>query len=101
MKSKVKLILSVLVIGINFAILMVSIYYLNLSSKTDGDDGHFYRWIPVFIDGNGTNNWVWAVSQPWCHGSGTWDDPYTIENLIINGNGAEACIKIRDSNAFF
>jgi len=46
---------------------------------------------PIFIDGAatgvGAHNWTWAEKQSWCSGSGTWNDPYIIENLEINGFG--------------
>jgi parallel beta-helix repeat protein len=42
---------------------------------------------PIFIDGAatgvGAHNWTWAKDQSWCSGSGTWNDPYIIENLKI------------------
>ncbi len=60
---------------------------------------------PIFINGTaigaGAYNWTWAVSQSWCSGSGTWSDPYVIDNLIINGFGMVNCIEIINSNSFF
>jgi len=61
--------------------------------------------LPIFIDatatGVGAHNWTWAISQPWCTGSGTWNDPYTIENLKISGFGVVNGIDIRNSNVSF
>jgi parallel beta-helix repeat protein len=31
-------------------------------------------------------NWTVASSKEWCTGSGTWGDPYIIENMIINAS---------------
>jgi len=31
-------------------------------------------------------NWTVASSKDWCSGSGTWGDPYLIENMIINAS---------------
>lgn len=31
--------------------------------------------------------WAEAVLEPWCSGSGTWLDPYIIENITINNGG--------------
>ncbi|TFG25605.1 MAG: hypothetical protein EU533_00970, partial [Promethearchaeota archaeon] len=60
---------------------------------------------PISIDaaatGYGANNWTWAESQPWCSGSGTWEDPYIIENLIINGLGIADGIEIQNSDVYF
>ncbi|MFX1411533.1 MAG: nitrous oxide reductase family maturation protein NosD [Promethearchaeota archaeon] len=61
---------------------------------------------PITIDddatGVGAHNWTWAKSQTWCSGSGTWKDPFIIENLDISGFGAISYgIEIKNSNAFF
>jgi len=60
----------------------------------------------IVIDGDatgvGAKNWTWAVKQDWCSGgSGTWNDPFIIENLILNGQDSWSCILIRDSNEYF
>lgn len=35
------------------------------------------------------NNWsATAVTYPWCSGDGSWSNPYTIENVIINATNA-------------
>ncbi|MFX0060102.1 MAG: NosD domain-containing protein, partial [Candidatus Heimdallarchaeota archaeon] len=62
--------------------------------------------LPITIDddatGVGAHNWTWAESQTWCSGSGTWDNPYIIEDLIISGFGAISYgIEIKNSDAFF
>ncbi|TFF87470.1 MAG: hypothetical protein EU549_04685, partial [Promethearchaeota archaeon] len=60
---------------------------------------------PIEIDGTatgiGAHNWTWAVSQPWCSGIGTWNQPYLIENVTINGYNASSCISIVNSDVFF
>jgi len=33
-------------------------------------------------------NWTVASNKEWCSGSGTWGDPYVIENMIINASGS-------------
>lgn len=67
-------------------------YYNNLTS-------------PIYIDGTatgpGAHNWTWAVSQTWCTGSGTQNDPYIIANLTINGMNSSSCIEIIYSKVFF
>jgi len=51
---------------------------------------------PIYIDGTGItgDNWTWAVSQPWCSGSGTFSDPFIIENVTIDGLRLDNCIHI-------
>ncbi|MFW9972890.1 MAG: right-handed parallel beta-helix repeat-containing protein, partial [Candidatus Odinarchaeota archaeon] len=52
---------------------------------------------PLIID----NNWNDLVNGGFCTGSGTYNDPYIIQNYIINGDGTASCIEIRNSNKFF
>jgi len=33
-------------------------------------------------------NWTIANETDWCSGSGTWGNPYIIENMIINASGS-------------
>jgi parallel beta-helix repeat protein len=56
----------------------------------------------LVIDDTGGGNYTWAEAelQPWCNGSGTWDDPYTL-NLTINSTGSLPCLQIKNSNKFF
>lgn len=58
---------------------------------------------PIFIDDFDPNfNWSKTINDnDWCYGSGTWDDPYVIENITIDGNNASNCIEIHNSNKFF
>ncbi|MFX0005965.1 MAG: nitrous oxide reductase family maturation protein NosD [Promethearchaeota archaeon] len=100
MKSKTKLFLSLITLVINLALLGISTFFLILNQEDNngGGNGGNNAGIPIFIDGNGTNNWNWASTQPWCQGSGTSEDPYIIENLILDANGSESCIRIRDSS---
>ena len=55
---------------------------------------------PIVINGN--TDWaIKAASEPWCSGSGTWSDPYIIENVTINGLNASSCIAINNSDVYF
>jgi len=60
---------------------------------------------PIEINGSatgvGAHNWTWAQAQPWCNGSGTENEPYVIEDIIINGVGSNQCIGIYESNEYF
>lgn len=58
---------------------------------------------PISIDADATgvdaHNWTWAVSQDWCSGIGTENDPYLIENLTITvDDGSNPGLKIIDSS---
>jgi len=63
------------------------------------------NWVlsPFIIDDTGNGNYTWAEAslEEWCSGSGTWNNPYTIENISINGNNMKTCIEITDSSAHF
>lgn len=57
----------------------------------------------VLIDDTNPNyNWSkTAADNDWCSGSGTFGDPYIIENVTIDGGGSGYCISIQNSNVFF
>ena len=55
---------------------------------------------PIVIDGNA--EWVTtAATEPWCNGSGIWNDPYILENITIDGNNLTSCITIKNSDVYF
>ncbi len=48
------------------------------------------------------NNWSATESTySWCTGSGTFSDPYVIEDLVIDGGGSGSCIWIQNSDVYF
>ncbi|MBD3254238.1 MAG: hypothetical protein GF383_04055 [Candidatus Lokiarchaeota archaeon] len=60
----------------------------------------------ITIDGDasgiGAQNWTWALNQAWCSGSGTYADPYIIDDLsIIDSDNQGGCLLVKDSNAYF
>jgi parallel beta-helix repeat protein len=59
--------------------------------------------LPIVINDlpSSSNDWAWAVTQPWCSGSGTELDPYIIEGMNIDANETDSCISIWHSEAFF
>ncbi len=59
---------------------------------------HYY-WVitPFSID----QDWTSVSSQLWCSGSGTWNDPFIIENVTIDGLNSANCIEIRNSDKYF
>jgi len=55
---------------------------------------------PIYIYGD--SGWSWYSSnEDWCSGSGTYSDPYLIENVTIDGEGSNTCIEIINTNAYF
>ena len=59
-------------------------------------------WIvsPIIIDGN--SGWETASSTyDWITGSGTWIDPYIIDNVTIDGGYSDSGILIKNSNVYF
>lgn len=55
---------------------------------------------PIWIDGN--SEWATtAASEDWCRGSGTYGDPYILEDIIIDGQGSGDCIIIESCNVYF
>ena len=63
----------------------------------------FWELSEIYIeDDDPLKNWaITAATEPWCSGSGTWIDPFIIENVTINGQNSGSCITIYDSNAYF
>jgi len=58
---------------------------------------------PIYIDDTiPGSNWSYtAATYAWCSGSGTMNDPYVIENVLIDGLNSSSCITILNSNQFF
>jgi len=56
---------------------------------------------PIIIDDSGAGDYTWneAVLEAWCSGLGIVDNPYIIENLIIDGQEIASCLEIRNSAA--
>lgn len=64
-----------------------------------------YHWnlTNIFIDDADPNN-NWEIAEnlyPWCYGSGTFKDPYIIENVFIDGKNSGSCLYIKNSNVYF
>lgn len=69
-----------------------------------------YKTIAVILIDETLENFTWsktAATYPWCHGSGTKEDPYVIEQVYIDGNYMGTTyyvysnILIRHSRAYF
>jgi len=49
-----------------------------------------------------TKDWtITAATYEWCSGSGTWLDPYAIENVSIDGQGIGSGIVVPHSDVYF
>lgn len=60
----------------------------------------------IFINGSaigaGAHNWTWVQYQPWFRGgTGVWNDPFILENLIFNYTNEDYMIEIINSDVFF
>ncbi len=78
---------------------------INLINKIDLKNNGYWNLTGanIFIDDlDPSRNWSYTASQyDWCSGSGTWNEPYIIENVTIDGQNTGSCITIKNSNKFF
>jgi len=58
---------------------------------------------PISIDdSNSSKSWAFVkANYNWVSGSGTWNDPYIIENVTIDGGSTGNGIEIKNSNVYF
>ena len=106
MKSNSKKIVILLILGLVFPLLLNSNYNLNSENNTSSinpKSSGAYIVSFIHIDGSIPNNWSWtAGNYSWCSGDGSWNNPYIIENAIIDGSGREFGILINNSrNDYF
>lgn len=113
MKSKPKsIILILIVLGIIFALSPIISNGLNFNAGNSNESSNHRDDISldtenlklsavsgkIHID----NNWSATESTySWCTGSGTFSDPYVIEDLVIDGGGSGSCIWIENSDVYF
>ncbi|MEE9377669.1 MAG: right-handed parallel beta-helix repeat-containing protein [Candidatus Lokiarchaeia archaeon] len=78
--------------------------YINFTKPAfDQSEGRGIYEFRIFIDET-NSSYTWdktAAENEWCTGSGTYSDPYVIENLYINGQGSGGMIYIRHSKKYF
>lgn len=79
--------------------------YKNLESdnKLKLKRSGFWEIGPIEIDDKDpSKNWsITTTTYDWCKGSGTWRDPYIIENVTIDGQNTYNCIRIDNSDIHF
>ncbi|MFO7798089.1 MAG: right-handed parallel beta-helix repeat-containing protein [Promethearchaeati archaeon] len=97
-----------LIFSINSLFLLIDIEDNNSTQNNDNfnlETSQTWNLDPFIISqtGGGNGTWDWAVSQEWCDGSGTQNDPYVIEKVVIDGGGGigTSGITIIDSNEYF
>jgi parallel beta-helix repeat protein len=73
-----------------------TLYYDNTISEKDNLKSAKV-WGIIHIE----NNWSAAKDAGICIGNGTYDNPYLIEDLVIDGGGVGSCIKIENSDVYF
>ncbi|MFX0022983.1 MAG: right-handed parallel beta-helix repeat-containing protein [Candidatus Hermodarchaeota archaeon] len=106
-KIKEVLILSFIAGFSIFALLNYSLsqYEFALDLKNEGQlkRAGFWEIGPIEIDDQDPlKNWsITAATYNWCRGSGTWEDPYIIENVTIDGQNNHNCIRIDNSDVYF
>ncbi len=75
--------------------------YINFTGPLiEAEENHKYR---IYIDdgegghgGDGEYSWDTTVAEnEWASGSGTWSDPFVIENLYVNGQGEAGILYIK------
>ena len=100
----------VITLGMIFAISTLTNANFNNYLNSKGNNEHklkrtgFWEIGPIEIDDDDpSKNWlITAATYDWCSGSGTINNPYVIENVMINLGGAEGnCIEILNSNVHF
>ena len=112
MNLKKKQILLGLLIAVSICFPFFSGSYLKIDDvdkvySTDFYDLKTSQWIvssPIGVnESDPTQNWASiALSQPWCSGSGIWSDPYVIQDVTLDLQGADdSCIAIYDSIVYF
>lgn len=80
-----------------------SAFVPNKIFKVKGSETWFLNGTSIYInDNNPEYNWSKTEAENgWCSGNGTQNDPYIIENVIIDANNSGNCIEIRSSSKHF
>ena len=109
--NRKKKILFSLIIGILFTLspTIVNLFNCNRVIREEGIKNHLELILDnkilktsavsgkIHID----NNWTAVKAVGDCKGNGTYQEPYIIEDLIINGGGLGSCILIENSVEYF
>jgi parallel beta-helix repeat protein len=105
-----QLIFTLLILGIVFLIVKTSDFNNLTNNSTLNQEncdklnlGDFWTLSPIIIDDSGSSGFTWkqAANQSWCVGNGTFNNPYVIENITINGGASSSCMQVKHSNKYF
>jgi parallel beta-helix repeat protein len=117
MKSKEKRLINILMIGFIISLINMNIndfqkqklgYDKNIEETILYELKSSENWVlidtTIIIDDTQVGTYDWATinaTYDWCIGSGTKEDPYIIENIIIDGLNTDNCIEIWHSSVYF
>ena len=86
-------------------IIMITLPLLELTGNIFNIDNNVkslgsWTVTPFIVNDYGQGNYTWeeAVLEPWCSGNGTLEDPYVIENVVINATNENYGILIYNSS---
>lgn len=105
MTLKNKVIFSIIFVNsiILFSLITTNFYFneadINKTNLTHDNLNLSKNFGKIFL--NGTLDWVDFRNAGNCTGSGTYSDPYVIEDLIIDGGSEGSCIWIENSDVYF
>ena len=116
MKNNWKMKRCFLFFGMILVLSLATFYNFNISESTNTEDVYKNNKInlktagywdltgsPILIDDSDiTKNWSYTASTyDWCSGNGTWNEPYLIENVTIDGQGTVTCLTILHSKTAY
>ncbi|KKM83225.1 hypothetical protein LCGC14_1311560 [marine sediment metagenome] len=107
--SKVERVLFILSLIFGFSILIItnlhyskdnSSGYLDFDNEQNLKRAGYWNIPPFIIDGN--SDWTtFNSTYEWVNGNGTWNDPYIIENITVDGGWSGNGIEIKNSDVYF
>jgi len=106
MKFKIKKLTTLLIIGLIFPLIITNNFNFSVGQTTFNNLKSSQIYSGIKIDALATSNttysgnWTWALSQLWCTGSGTPEEPYLIEYETFVSAGGE-CLIITNSRKDF
>ncbi len=104
-KKKLRILILLALVIFNLNTFILNLYDNNPTSKestwSDKNIKMSTNHAPIHINGYISGNWSAAKAAGICTGSGTYNDPYIIENFEIDGGGSGSGIIIENSDVYF